>query len=101
MLGAMSFIGILLMLGVLAGYVLRKQFIVFSFLQNSRKALILFGVGAFFALGNWLFFYSRFGHQYYLVYPTGGWSQRHLLRTGKSNGFHGGHRFESPGRELS
>lgn len=25
-------------------------------------------------MSNQLFFYSRFGHQYYLVYPTGGWS---------------------------
>jgi hypothetical protein len=36
--------------------------------------LVILGLGMFLTLSNYLFFYSRFGHQYYLVYPTGGWS---------------------------
>lgn len=76
MLGALNFFGILLILVVLAGYVVSNRFAIkeLSFLRDKRKALLLLGIGIFFSLSNWLFFYSRFGHQYYLVYPTGGWN---------------------------
>ncbi|MBX7124162.1 MAG: hypothetical protein K1X47_00595 [Cyclobacteriaceae bacterium] len=49
----------------------------FSFLsifQNKPLILAAMTVAALMALSNSLFFYARFGHQYYLVYPTGGWS---------------------------
>lgn len=74
MLGAIGFFGVLLILGVLAAFVLGNRFTQFPFLNNRRILLVLLGVGVFLSLSNWLFFYSRFGHQYYLVYPTGGWS---------------------------
>jgi hypothetical protein len=76
MLETLSFFGVLLMLGAVAGYALRNRvtFFPMTFFQNGRNVLFLMGVGAFLFLSNWLFFYSRFGHQYYLVYPTGGWN---------------------------
>jgi len=76
MLEALNVIGILLILGVLAGYVFASRFNVqgISFLKDKRKVLVLLGFGLIMSMSNWLFFYSRFGHQYYLVYPTGGWN---------------------------
>lgn len=76
MLGALSFIGVLLILVVLAGYVLRSRFTngPLTILQNKLKVMVLLVAGLVMAMSNSLFFYSRFGHQYYLVYPTGGWS---------------------------
>src|SRR5688500_19766319 len=76
MLAFSSFIGVLLILGVLAGYVLKNRFttgplVVF---KDNKKVAILLSAAVFLAFSNSLFFYSRFGHQYYLVYPTGGWS---------------------------
>jgi hypothetical protein len=76
MLDALSFLGILLVIFALAGYLFRDRFIFtrFAFLQDRRKVLFAVVIGAFLTLSNYLFFYSRFGHQYYLVYPTGGWN---------------------------
>ncbi|HNP96136.1 MAG TPA: SPFH domain-containing protein [Cyclobacteriaceae bacterium] len=76
MLEFVSFLGGLLMLATLVGYLLRNRINqpIMNIFKESRKVLILIGVGAFFFLSNQLFFYARFGHQYYLVYPTGGWS---------------------------
>ncbi|MFZ6012024.1 MAG: SPFH domain-containing protein [Bacteroidota bacterium] len=76
MLLAFSIVGILLILAVLVGYALRNRFTTgpFSIFQDSKKVVVLLGLGVFLTLSNSLFFYSRFGHQYYLVYPTGGWS---------------------------
>ncbi|MBT1701519.1 hypothetical protein KK083_31795 [Fulvivirgaceae bacterium PWU4] len=76
MLGALSFIGVLLILVVLAGYVLRSRFTngPLTILQDKLKVMVLLVAGLVMAMSNSLFFYSRFGHQYYLVYPTGGWS---------------------------
>lgn len=76
MLQALNVFGILLILGVVAGYFLSFRFNLpgLAFLKDPRKVLIMLGIGVFLSLSNWLFFYSRFGHQYYLVYPTGGWS---------------------------
>lgn len=76
MLEALSFLGLLLILAVLAGYLLTKYFRVESlaFLRDTKKVLFILSIAVFLALSNWLFFYSRVGHQYYLVYPTGGWN---------------------------
>jgi hypothetical protein len=80
MLAFISFIGTVLVIVLLTGFFLRNrlpQSPVLSFLslfQNGRLLSSLFVVGMFMALSNSLFFYARFGHQYYLVYPTGGWS---------------------------
>lgn len=76
MLGALSFIGVLLILVVLAGYVLRGRFAngPLTIFQDKAKVMVLLVAGLVMAMCNSLFFYSRFGHQYYLVYPTGGWS---------------------------
>ena len=76
MLALSSFIGVLLILAVLAGYFLRSRFVngPLRIFQDNRKVTLLLGLAVFLALSNSLFFYSRFGHQYYLVYPTGGWS---------------------------
>lgn len=76
MLGALTFLGVMLILAVLASFVLRNRYSAFipSFLKDQRKALALLLFGLFLSLSNWLFFYARFGHQYYLVYPTGGWN---------------------------
>ncbi|MBS1554848.1 MAG: SPFH domain-containing protein [Bacteroidota bacterium] len=80
MFAFISFIGIILLMVVVAGFFLRNrlpQIPILSFLsffQNRTLVLALGGGALFLALSNSLFFYSRFGHQYYLVYPTGGWS---------------------------
>lgn len=76
MLGALGFLGVLLILYVLAGLVIRNRvnFPLFSLIKSGRTAIILVAIGLLMSLSNWLFFYSRFGHQYYLVYPTGGWN---------------------------
>ncbi len=76
MLAFSSVVGVLLILVVLAAFVLRNRFTTgpFSMLKDNKRVMILLIVGALLALSNQLFFYSRFGHQYYLVYPTGGWS---------------------------
>jgi hypothetical protein len=76
MLAVISFIGVLLILGVLAGFLLRTRFTTgpFMIFHDNLKVIVLLSAGLFLALSNSLFFYSRFGHQYYLVYPTGGWS---------------------------
>jgi hypothetical protein len=76
MLAVFSFIGFMLIGIVLAGFFLRNRFSnsPFAFFQNSKKVLTLLSFAVLLSLSNWLFFYSRFGHQYYLVYPTGGWS---------------------------
>lgn len=77
MLAALSFIGVVLILVVLAGYVFQNRFSnspVNGLFRDKLKVIVLLGAGLFLALSNSLFFYSRFGHQYYLVYPTGGWS---------------------------
>jgi hypothetical protein len=76
MLAVLSFIGVLLVLFVLAGFLFRNRFTTgpLSFTQDKTKMTVLLVAGLFLALSNSLFFYSRFGHQYYLVYPTGGWS---------------------------
>jgi hypothetical protein len=76
MLDVLSLLGIVLIIFVLVGYVLRNRF---NFpgkgmLTDPRKILVLLALGVFLTVSNYLFFYSRFGHQYYLVYPTGGWS---------------------------
>lgn len=42
--------------------------------KNKSKLLIIVGVALLLSLSNWLFFYSSQGYQYYLVYPTGGWT---------------------------
>ncbi|HEY0744519.1 MAG TPA: hypothetical protein VGD40_23795, partial [Chryseosolibacter sp.] len=76
MLALASFIGVVLIIIVLAGFVLRQRFNTppLNVFQDNAKVLTLLVAGIFLALSNSLFFYSRFGHQYYLVYPTGGWS---------------------------
>jgi hypothetical protein len=76
MLETISFLGFLLIVAVLTGTIFSGRFNTFPFplLRDRRRVVVLLGVGAFLALSNWLFFYSRFGHQYYLVYPSGGWS---------------------------
>jgi hypothetical protein len=76
MLAVISFIGVLLIFGVLAGFLLRTRFTAgpFMIFHDNLKVTVLLSAGLFLALSNSLFFYSRFGHQYYLVYPTGGWS---------------------------
>ncbi len=76
MLALLSFVGVLLTVIVLAGFVLRSRFTTgpLIFFQNKAKVITLLIAGIFLALSNSLFFYARFGHQYYLVYPTGGWS---------------------------
>ena len=76
MLDILSIIGFLLMILVLIGTILRNRFAFPGqrLLADSRTVIMLLLVGAFLAVSNYLFFYSRFGHQYYLVYPTGGWS---------------------------
>ncbi len=42
--------------------------------NNSKVYLILLTASFLLFLSNWLFFWAIQGHQYYLVYPTGGWS---------------------------
>lgn len=77
MLALISFLGIVLLSVALLGYLLRNrliQFPVLSLFQNKKVVFYLVAIGSFMTLSNQLFFYSRFGHQYYLVYPTGGWS---------------------------
>ena len=77
MLALISFLGIVLLSAALLGYFLRNrltQFPVLSLFQNKKVVLYLVAIGSFMTLSNQLFFYARFGHQYYLVYPTGGWS---------------------------
>jgi hypothetical protein len=76
MLALISIIGVLLIIIVLAGFVMRSKFTTgpFVIFQDNGKVFTLLAAGIFLALSNSLFFYSRFGHQYYLVYPTGGWS---------------------------
>jgi hypothetical protein len=75
MLSIVSILGVLLIIFVLVGFVLRNRFTSgpLLLLKDSKKVLVLFFVGVFLAMSDGLFFYSRFGHQYYLVYPTGGW----------------------------
>jgi hypothetical protein len=77
MFSLISFLGIVFLLVLGMGYLLRNRFPQFATLQvfqNRRRLLYLAAVATMMALSNSLFFYSRFGHQYYLVYPTGGWS---------------------------
>lgn len=77
MLALISFLGIVLLSFSVLGYLLRNrltQFPALSLFQNKKVVVYLVVVGSFMTLSNQLFFYSRFGHQYYLVYPTGGWS---------------------------
>jgi hypothetical protein len=76
MLAVTSFIGVLLILVVLAGFLLRSRFTTGPqmIFHDNLKVMVLLGAGLFLALSNSMFFYSRFGHQYYLVYPTGGWN---------------------------
>ena len=76
MFALISVLGILLLIALTAGYLLRNRFQVgfLTLFQNPRRVLYLYSIAAFLALSNYLFFYARFGHQYYLVYPTGGWS---------------------------
>jgi hypothetical protein len=76
MLEAVSVIGFLLILVVLAGFFLRDRFTTgpLSIFKDRNKTMAVFLFAVFLSMSNWLFFYSRFGHQYYLVYPTGGWS---------------------------
>lgn len=77
MFALISFVGFVLLLAATIGYLLRTRFPQFPFLsifQNRRLVVYMVAIGSFMALSNQLFFYSRFGHQYYLVYPTGGWS---------------------------
>src|SRR5262245_18834737 len=78
MFSLMSSLGILLLIAICIVYLVRNSFpqwpslaLVFN---NRRRLLYVVVLGALMALGDSLFFYSRFGHQYYLVYPTGGWS---------------------------
>lgn len=43
-------------------------------LKRKPKLVIILGaVGLFLILADYLFFYSKQGHQYYLVYPSGDW----------------------------
>ncbi len=77
MLATISFFGIVLLVVALAGFLLRNraaQIAGLSVFQNKRLVTSLIVIGSLMALSNQLLFYSRFGHQYYLVYPTGGWS---------------------------
>lgn len=72
-----SLIGFVVLLAIAVGFVLRNrfpQFPIAPYFQNKRLVFVAVGVSAFMAISNQLFFYSQFGHQYYLVYPTGGWS---------------------------
>jgi hypothetical protein len=69
--------GILLLLVLGVGYLVRNRFPQWpglQFFQNKRRLLYIMAFASVMAMANSLFFYSRFGHQYYLVYPTGGWS---------------------------
>lgn len=76
MFSLISTAGMILLIALAAGYFLRSRFQTgpLSFLQKGKVVLYVAVVGVIMALSNSLFFYSRFGHQYYLVYPTGGWS---------------------------
>ena len=76
MLGALIFIGMLLITAILIGYVFRNRFTIgpLTLLKDFKTTMILLAVAVVLAMSNSLFFYSRFGHQYYLVYPTGGWN---------------------------
>jgi len=76
MLALISFIGTVVLIVLAIGYVLRNRFqFGFMTLFNNKPAITaLLVIAVLMALSNSLFFYSRFGHQYYLVYPTGGWS---------------------------
>lgn len=76
MLAMISFIGVLLLIAVAAALLLRSRLplTVQPMFQDKAKVTTLIFAGIFLALSNSMFFYSRFGHQYYLVYPTGGWS---------------------------
>lgn len=76
MLALISILGVLLIVAVLAALVFRSRFSTgtFSFVQDRRKVAFILAFALFLALSDSLFFYARFGHQYYLVYPTGGWS---------------------------
>src|ERR1044071_2250352 len=76
MFSFISFIGIVLLVVLVVGYLLRNRFQM-SFMQmfqNKRRVMYLAVLAMFLVFSNQLFFYARFGHQYYLVYPTGGWS---------------------------
>jgi len=71
-----STIGLLGLIILAVGYFFRNRFqgtLAWLF-QDRRRLLYFVGTATFLALSNYLFFYARFGHQYYLVYPTGGWS---------------------------
>jgi hypothetical protein len=76
MLAITSFVGVLLLIVIAVGFLLRSRvpMALQPFFQDKGKMIILIIAALFLALSNSLFFYSRFGHQYYLVYPTGGWS---------------------------
>lgn len=77
MFALISFFGIVLLLVAVLGYLFRNRFAqvpLFTLFQNKKLVLYLVAIGSFMTLSNQLFFYSRFGHQYYLVYPTGGWN---------------------------
>jgi hypothetical protein len=76
MLALSSFIGVVLIIIALAGFIMRNRFTTspLNIFHDNAKVVTLLVAGIFLALSNSLFFYSRFGHQYYLVYPTGGWS---------------------------
>jgi hypothetical protein len=72
-----SLIGFVLLVVIAVGFIFRNRFPqvpIASYFQNKRLVFIAIGVSAFMAISNQIFFYSQFGHQYYLVYPTGGWS---------------------------
>jgi hypothetical protein len=72
-----SLIGFVLLVVIAVGFIFRNRFPqvpIASYFQNKRLVFMAIGVSAFMAISNQLFFYSQFGHQYYLVYPTGGWS---------------------------
>lgn len=76
MFSLISFIGIVMLIALAVGYLLRNrlQLSVAPVFQNKRRMLYLMSFALLLALSNELFFYARFGHQYYLVHPTGGWS---------------------------
>jgi hypothetical protein len=76
MLAFLSFIGILLLIAVVVAKVLpsawTKNIAVLDKLSNPKVFFGVLGFAIFLSLFNWLFFVARQGHQYYLVYPTGG-----------------------------
>jgi hypothetical protein len=77
MFALVSLLGYIVLIALAVGYVFRNRFPqlpLVAYFQNKRMVFVAFVVGVIMALSNQLFFYSQFGHQYYLVYPTGGWS---------------------------